>query len=660
MSNSQLSAVVRYLRNKIAAAAEPDGTTDGQLLERFVRQRDESAFEVLMRRHGPMVLGICQRLLRDRHDAEDAFQATFLVLVRKAGSIGKRESVGSWLARIAYRTAVKAVGEAARRRARQSPLMDLPAADAIDDLAWQELRPVLDEELNRLSEKHRAPVVLCYLQEKTYAEAAQVLGLAEGTVSSRLARARDLLRKRLSRRGLGLSSGLLVTLLSRNALSAAMPVALLDATTKAAMRCAAGKAAAAGAVSAQAAALMEGVLRAMSMTRLRMAALVLLTVGLLGTAAGALLHRALGEQQANARKEAAPKAVARQAAKPQGNNQPAPEKAFENAFGYSWLAAPTEPGVAAGGYKVWVHNRDYVCTFAVGKQGELLIGVASATPAGKPAPPYRPVAFDARRKRYLCSRHVAGDGAGFSMALYVLEPRSLPARKVEHVGIEVLTPAGRKAIAARAVERAKAAGVEVLPPGRTGEAYDFALTTVEGKKIRARDLRGQVVLIECWTTECVAWMEKMPKLKALYEKHRQDGLEIIGVSLDRDAATVRKVCKQQGLTWPQVLVPGGERTRELWSEAAGMEPVPRVFLMDRAGILRAAWGPDQVEQDVGKLEEEIDKLLERSAGRAAKTGQETLSSGVLHLLSLTHAGSSQATSFRSVVGGRANPNPRRG
>src|SRR5262249_12848484 len=148
------------------------------------------------------------------HDAEDAFQATFLVLARKAGVIANRDSVASWLHRIASRTALRAKAEAAKRHVHEGPITDMPAAaDAVAGLAWQELRQVLDEELTRLSEKHRGPVVLCYLQEKTYAQAAKILGLPEGTVSSRLARARDVLRKRLSRRGLALSSALLATLL---------------------------------------------------------------------------------------------------------------------------------------------------------------------------------------------------------------------------------------------------------------------------------------------------------------------------------------------------------------------------------------------------------------------------------------------------------------
>jgi RNA polymerase sigma factor (sigma-70 family) len=218
MDGSHLSAIVRYLRRITEAGAE--GTSDGQLLQRFVNQRDEAAFDALLDRHGPMVLGVCRRILRDAHDADDAFQATFLVLVHKARSIGRPQAVGSWLYSIARRTAWRAKVARNRLRAQESVLDDSPAPETTEELAWHELRPVLDEELGRLPRKYRYAVVQCYLQEKTYAEAARALGLAVGTVSSRLARARDLLRKRLLRRGLALSSSLLVAILSQRALSA--------------------------------------------------------------------------------------------------------------------------------------------------------------------------------------------------------------------------------------------------------------------------------------------------------------------------------------------------------------------------------------------------------------------------------------------------------
>src|SRR5262249_34923091 len=135
------------------------GLSDGQLLERFVTRHDEAAFEVLVWRHGAMVLGLCQRLLRHEQDVEDAFQATFLALVRKAGSISKREAVASWLYKVAYRIALAARAKAMERATREQPWFDLPGGKDPDGHLWQELRPVLDAEVNRLPEKYRAPFV---------------------------------------------------------------------------------------------------------------------------------------------------------------------------------------------------------------------------------------------------------------------------------------------------------------------------------------------------------------------------------------------------------------------------------------------------------------------------------------------------------------------
>jgi RNA polymerase sigma factor (sigma-70 family) len=178
--------VIGYIR-RVAGPGDPGTPTDGRLLERFVRNKDESAFQALLQRHGAMVLGVCRRVLGDVHDAEDAFQATFLVLVRKARSIGKADSVGSWLYGVAYRTALKARADAARRRIHERQGGEMSNSDPLADVAWRDLRAVLDEELGRLPEKYKAPLVLCYLEGKTNEEAAQLLGWTKGTVSGRLA-----------------------------------------------------------------------------------------------------------------------------------------------------------------------------------------------------------------------------------------------------------------------------------------------------------------------------------------------------------------------------------------------------------------------------------------------------------------------------------------
>jgi RNA polymerase sigma factor (sigma-70 family) len=219
-----------------------DGTftaqSDGQLLDRYLSYRDEGAFEAIVNLHGPMVLSLCRRFLRDPRDLEDAFQATFLILARKASSSRKREVLSSWLYGVAYRIAVRARSEVLRRRSVETgvPLLDDPADVASRDV--DEIGPVLDQELSRLPEKYRAPIVLCYLKEQTHDQAAAELRWPVGTVRSRLARGRELLKERLTRRGCSLATAMLGVGpgCSIRSFTASIPQPLVQATVAAAGR----------------------------------------------------------------------------------------------------------------------------------------------------------------------------------------------------------------------------------------------------------------------------------------------------------------------------------------------------------------------------------------------------------------------------------------
>ena len=256
------------------------GLKDGQLLARFVAARDETSFAALVQRHGPMVFGVCRRILRDYHDAEDAFQATFLVLARKAGSVVKRDSLGCWLYQVAYHTALEASTANTRRRSREKPMKDMPPPEVTQSEA-QDWRPLLDRELNLLPEKYRVAIVLCDLEARTRAGRARLLSISEGTLSSRLARGRTLLAKRLTRCGLALSGGALAVALSQCA-SAQLSTGLVNLTAKAAALVAAGNTAA---VSTTAVLLMKGVMKTMLMKKLRLVAgavLVAVALGAIG------------------------------------------------------------------------------------------------------------------------------------------------------------------------------------------------------------------------------------------------------------------------------------------------------------------------------------------------------------------------------------------
>jgi RNA polymerase sigma factor (sigma-70 family) len=293
--SANLNVVLRHLR-RLRGAGPEDG--DGRLLQRFVALRDEAAFAELLGRHGSMVLAACRRVLGDGPDAEDAFQATFLVLVQKASGLRDAGTLASWLYGVAVRVARKARTSEARRRARERQAIPMRPPDELEAAIGRDLRPVLDKELERLPEKYRAPLVLCYLEGHTQEEAARKLGWSNGTVRGRLARAREMLRKRLVRRGLAPTAAALTAVLSKEA-TAAVPVALFDTTLKTALGCAART----GTVAAPVAALTKGALNAMLWSKCKAALLVVVTLGVLVAGAGGMVHQALTARPAEEKAE---------------------------------------------------------------------------------------------------------------------------------------------------------------------------------------------------------------------------------------------------------------------------------------------------------------------------------------------------------------------
>jgi RNA polymerase sigma factor (sigma-70 family) len=310
MASGHLVSVLQCLRR---LGAGPPGAvpTDGDLLRRFVASRDGDAFAALVSRHGPMVYGVCRRLLRHTQDAEDAFQATFLILSRKAASVRRGQALAAWLHEVARRVAVRARGGDLRRRARERQVPEMKPHEPLDPVTLEELRAVLDEELAGLPAKYRTALVLCDLEGRTHQQAARELGCPPGSVSGRLARARALLRGRLARRGLALSGAALAAVLTDRA-SAAVPALLAVAAVRAAT-------ATTAAVSANVAALAEKGIREMGMSKLKGGLALLLAVSLL--AGAGVLARQTGEAGPPAGKPEPPAAV-----RP-GGNGPAREDA---------------------------------------------------------------------------------------------------------------------------------------------------------------------------------------------------------------------------------------------------------------------------------------------------------------------------------------------
>jgi RNA polymerase sigma factor (sigma-70 family) len=289
-----MSALLKSLRRTALLGTE-DELPDARLLQLFVQSREEAAFEALLRRHGQMVLGVCRRVLGNEPDAEDAFQATFLVLVRKASSLRSGEALASWLYAIAYRTARKAQAMTLKRRNKESLVPPRRPCESADG-PWDELVEHLDTELSRLPEKYRAPVVLCELEGKSRKEAARLLHLAEGTLSWRLAHARKLLAERLARYRAALPAGVVAALLSDRSSKAEVPRALAASTAKAAAQPALGQALKAGVVSARVAALTEGVLKTMLLSKLKVVWIVALLVALAG-GVGSVGYRSQAQAQ---------------------------------------------------------------------------------------------------------------------------------------------------------------------------------------------------------------------------------------------------------------------------------------------------------------------------------------------------------------------------
>src|SRR5262245_19845810 len=266
MPSRPLATIVRQVRS-LSAAPHAGAQTDAELLRAFTASSDPAAFAALVQRHGPLVLAVCRRVLHQLQDAEDAFQATFLVLARKAASVSQHASLSGWLHGVAHRIALNARRAAARRRRHEGRAKTMHSATPAWEAAWREVQLLLDEEVQRLPEKYREPFVLCCLESRSCAEAARRLGVKEGTVWSRLAEARRRLQRRLARRGVALTA-VLGTAALVSGTAAAVPESLAVATVRAA---AAGKSLAAAAVSEPVAALVRGVTRAVLGAKTRLA-----------------------------------------------------------------------------------------------------------------------------------------------------------------------------------------------------------------------------------------------------------------------------------------------------------------------------------------------------------------------------------------------------
>ncbi len=299
MVNGQAKKLLKHIR-RLVVAQSTGRLTDGQLLDRFVTSQDQAAFAAMVTRHGAMVLGVCRRVLRNVEDAEDACQAAFLVLARKASAIRKKDSLASWLHGVAFRIAANLKKNGARHRPfTRAQAAVLPTGPA-EEVTWREVQVALDEEINRLPKQYRAPVLLCYLEEKTRDEAARELGLSLATLRGRLERGREFLRARLTRRGLTISATLFAVTLGQGSASAGMSPTMAVSLIQAAAA-GAGGTAASGAVPAKVAALTQGAIQAMFLTKLKVVSALMVALVLVGGGLGLLAFPGMEGTKASAK-----------------------------------------------------------------------------------------------------------------------------------------------------------------------------------------------------------------------------------------------------------------------------------------------------------------------------------------------------------------------
>ncbi len=682
---------------------------DGALLDRFAAggEGSEAAFRALLERHGAMVLRVCQRMLADPNDAEDAFQATFLVLLRRAGSIRDRDSVAAWLHGVAVRVGSRARVEAARRR-RIERQGSAPAIGRNADPDHLDLADLIDGELARLPEKYRRPIVLCYLEGLTHEGAAARLGWPVGTVRGRLARGRDLLRSRLVRRGATVTSALAAVEAITTPARAAVPSLIRESI----VRLATGSIVATGQVAAWVAGVSAGMV-----TRRVIAAVM--AVGLFGSGIGLAMRAASPppQQKPDAAADSR-EAIRREMLRLKGTwattetvqetvggiPQPPRKVKFiwsidrdtitqSDESGHAgWtfrftldpgraprfidLECLNRPGLtlrgiyrldgdtltlcesrrqrpgdfedapdririvlhregrtptrlspeytnAEGCYWAVEPRRPFMTSLATGSihllmrkdlDGALRIVLASVAKYvnGQPEVEFRPVAFDRDDRRHLLEPHNGGwsstdarDDVVLAHQEFRLDPVVLPFDRVKAVGIEVVPAAVRRAEAIRASEQAireaHDAGIEILPRPEVGRPFAFSLTDSKGRVLRSGDLAGKVVLIDCWASWSGPSTLKFPKIKALYERHRGNGFEVIGLNFDKLRGPADNLVRASGLPWPQVFVPVDDRTRRLWKQGPGLPTYPRSFLIDREGILRWDGRPDDLEARIDSL-----------------------------------------------------------
>jgi thiol-disulfide isomerase/thioredoxin len=281
-----------------------------------------------------------------------------------------------------------------------------------------------------------------------------------------------------------------------------------------------------------------------------------------------------------------------------GTSVRAADPKFDNEDGWVWHIRPAPTGWGLLATQGMVMRLDDL------KDDKLLLTMALAQDSMRDMVQVRAVAFDSAGKRAEFKPSSGGSSENAALKGFVLDPKIMPRDRIAFIGVEKLTKQGQeKVVAPAAYKKLKEAGadVNVLAYPKVGQPYEFELTTIDGKRISSKDLRGKVVLLDFWAKWCGPCMAKMPKLKQTYARLHDGGLEVIGVNHDNDVETARLVIDEQKLPWANVMAPTAEEQRTLWYAASGTQSLPRLLLIDRDGVLRAESSPYQLEAEIEKL-----------------------------------------------------------